>query len=201
MLVLSFFAGYNFKVEFHPMKDHEQNPVASKPGVVSLRPEQPDDEAFLFAVYASTRAEELAITGWDEANRSAFLNMQFRAMRLGYRSSFPKAEFSVVTLAGCPVGRLVVDRNADEIHVVDVALLPESRNHGLGTTILGNLLSEAQNNGKPVHLRVQKGSPANRLYQRLGFRQIEDYDLDLLLEWMPGGLRKSSTQSDHGSNR
>ena len=75
------------------MDAHPQDHGARKPGVVSLRPEQPEDEDFLFAVYASTRAEELAVTGWDEATRSAFLNLQFRAMRQGYHASFPQAEF------------------------------------------------------------------------------------------------------------
>ena len=51
---------------------------------VLLRPERPGDEAFLFAVYASTRAEELSLTNWTEDLRRAFLNQQFNAMRHGY---------------------------------------------------------------------------------------------------------------------
>jgi ribosomal protein S18 acetylase RimI-like enzyme len=188
MLVLEIAGGYDL-TEFHLMKDCELKSGSSKPGIVSLRPEQPGDEAFLFAVYASTRLEELAITGWDEATCTAFLNMQFRAMRMGYGSAFPKADFSVVLLDGHPVGRMVVDRPSDEIHLVDLALLPENRNRGIGTALMRDLLDEAQNTGKPVHLRVLKGSPANRLYQRLGFKQTEDNDIDILMEWTPGDCK------------
>jgi len=168
------------------MNQHASGPPSGKPGPVSLRPEQPDDEAFLFAVYASTREDELAITGWDEATRLAFLNMQFRAMQVGYRGSFPQAQFSIVLCDGRPVGRLVVDRTGNEIHVVDVALLPASRNRGIGTVLMRDLCVEAENCGKPIRLRVLKHSPALRFYQRLGFKPIEDFDFDEQMEWRPG---------------
>lgn len=178
-------------VLFQSMNEQTQNqknePNISKAevGVVSLRNEMPEDEAFLFAVYASTREAELAMTGWDEAACTAFLNMQFRAMRVGYRGSFPNAEFSIVLFNGSPVGRLVVDRGVVEVCVVDVALLPASRNQGIGTTLMRHLLAEVESSGKPVRLRVQKGSPANRFYQRLGFKQIEEFDFDVQMEWLP----------------
>lgn len=159
-------------------------------GVVSLRNETPGDEAFLFSVYASTREAELAMTGWDEAACTAFLNMQFRAMRVGYRTSFPNAVFSIVLFDGRPVGRLVVNRADEEVCVVDVALLPASRGQGIGTTLMRNLLAEVEASGKPVRLRVQKGSPANRFYQRLGFKQIEEFDFDVQMEWMPNNQVK-----------
>jgi len=165
-------------------QNNEPNFSMAGAGVVSLRHEMPGDEAFLFAVYASTREAELAMTGWDEAACTAFLNMQFRAMRVGYRTSFPNAEFSIVLVDECPVGRLVVNRGAREVCVVDVALLPASRNKGFGTTLMRNLLAEVEVSGKPVRLRVQKGSRANRFYQRLGFKQIEEFDFDVEMEWL-----------------
>jgi ribosomal protein S18 acetylase RimI-like enzyme len=173
-------------MESPPMNRHAPGPRSGGPGPVSLRPEHPDDEAFLFAVYASTREEELAITGWDEATRTAFLNMQFRAMRVGYRSSFPQAQFSIVLCDGCPVGRLVVDRTNDEIHVVDVALLPACRSRGIGTVLMRDLCVEAERRGRPIRLRVLKNSPALRFYQRLGFKPIAELDFDVQMEWRSG---------------
>jgi GNAT superfamily N-acetyltransferase len=164
-----------------PLPGHAGGP----PGPVTLRPENPEDEAFLFTVYASTRAEELAITGWDEATRTAFLNQQFRAMRLGYRGSFPQADFLVILGGDRPVGRLVVDRSGEAILVVDIALLPEYRNRGIGTLLMRDLLAEAESREKPIRLRVHQGGPAMRFYTRLGFRSIEDYEFDVRMEWRP----------------
>ena len=36
---------------------------------VTLRPSTPEDDAFLFEVYAGTRREELAQVPWDEAQK------------------------------------------------------------------------------------------------------------------------------------
>ena len=73
-----------------------------------------------------------------------------------------------------PVGRLSVARWRDEIRIVDIALLPPSRNAGIGTAILRDLLAEAAVAHKPVRLHVEKVNSALRLYVRLGFAPIAD---------------------------
>lgn len=154
---------------------------------VTLRSEQLGDEAFLRQVYASTREEELSLTGWDATTRAAFLDMQFRAMRQGYRSMVPQAEFSVVLLDGKPAGRLVVNRTGDEIRVVDIALLPAYRNRGVGTRLLKGLLAEATERKQPVRLHVVAMSRAVRLYERLGFSALDTQGFHQSMEWRPPG--------------
>ena len=46
---------------------------------ITLRCIAPEDEPFLYRVYAGTREEELAPLGWDEAQKNEFLRMQFSA--------------------------------------------------------------------------------------------------------------------------
>lgn len=149
---------------------------------VSLRPEQPGDEDFLFAVYASTREEELALTNWDEPMRRSFLNHQFNAMRQGYRSMFPAGEFWIIELDGQPAGRLVVNRAAAEIRVVDLALLPAHRNRGIGTLLMRRICAGAD---KPVRLTVLKFNRAFHWYARLGFAKIGEQGVYDELEWRP----------------
>ena len=153
--------------------------------VLELRPERAGDEAFLFALYAGTREEEMARAGWDAATREQFLALQFRAMREGYRRAFPAAESAIVLLAGRPIGRAVVDRGGEAIHLVDLALLGPERNRGLGTQLLRQWLTEAAQARRPLRLSVVQGSPARRLYARLGFRQIGDEEVYEVLEWRP----------------
>jgi ribosomal protein S18 acetylase RimI-like enzyme len=161
---------------------------------VSLRPEQAADEAFLFEVYASTRSEELAPTGWDEKTRQLFLDQQFKAMRAGYRSMYPAGEFLIVERDQQRIGRLVVARGEDELRVVDLALLPAQRNRGIGTLLLQRVCAEATRAEKPVRLCVLKNNPAWRWYERLGFTRITEIGFYDELEWRPGGAPSSPTQ-------
>jgi ribosomal protein S18 acetylase RimI-like enzyme len=154
---------------------------------LTLRPITPEDEAFLFAVYASARRDELAQVPWDEAQKEAFLAFQFNAQSQHYQQSFSQADFDVVLRDGVAVGRLYVDRRADEIRILDIALLPEHQGRGLGRALLRDLLKEARAAGKPIRIYVESYQQrALRLFEDLGFGQKEDQGVSVLLEWTPG---------------
>src|SRR4051812_36690274 len=99
---------------------------------LSFRPIRPEDEPLLRRIYDSTRADELALVDWDDAQKRAFLAMQFRAQHVFYHDQFPGAAFDLILRDGEPIGRLYVDRRADEVRVLDIALLPEHRGAGIG---------------------------------------------------------------------
>ena len=148
-----------------------------------LRTVTPEDEQFLRAVYASTRAEELARVPWSDEQKRAFTDMQFAAQDADYRRNYPEAQYSIIKVKGVPAGRLYVDRGSQEIRIIDIALLPEHRRAGIGTSLLRALQEEARTAGKTLSIHVEKFNPARSLYHRLGFRQIEDKGVYLLLEW------------------
>lgn len=152
---------------------------------VSLRPARPDDRDFLYEVYASTRLEELAPLGWDEAQVASFLEMQFAAQHDYYQSQFPSADFQIVIQDGQPIGRLYVDRRTDEIRIIDIALLPSHRGVGLGSGLLDDILAEAAESKLAVRIHVEQFNPSLRLYERLGFARIGDQGVYLLMEWTP----------------
>ena len=150
----------------------------------SLRPASADDEPFLFELYAGTRAEELDAWGWNEAQREAFLRMQFRAQQQSYRMSYPGAEHGVIVLEGNPVGRVIVNRTEGELLIVDIALLPECRGSGIGTALIKDLLAEAAETDRRVRLHVLlTNAKARRLYERLGFSEVSDNGVFALMEW------------------
>jgi ribosomal protein S18 acetylase RimI-like enzyme len=153
--------------------------------VVTLRPVQPGDDELLFRVYASTRAEELAVVPWHAAQKDAFLRAQFAAQTRWYREHYAAASYQVILIDGEPCGRLCVYRGDAEIRIMDIALLPEHRSNGLGTSLLRDLLAEADASRKLVTIHVERFNPALRLYQRLGFSVAEDKDIYLLLERRP----------------
>lgn len=143
-----------------------------------------DDNEFLFQVFASTRELEVSYMESEEQIK-LFLNQQFHAQQSYYLEHFSKASFDIVEFDGKPIGRLYVDRRVDEIRIIDIALLPEYRNRGLGKKLLQSILQEAEDNRLPVRIHVEKNNPALHLYLRLEFKDIEDVGVYMLMEWKP----------------
>ena len=152
---------------------------------LSLRPVSLADEAFLFRVYASTRAEEMALLPWDDEQKQAFLRMQFNAQSQSYQQQFPGAEYQVIVHDGVPAGRLTVERADESILLIDIALLPAHRNMGIGSSLIGDLKTEAQETGRALRLDVENFNPAYRLYERLGFKKIDEASFYYRMEWRP----------------
>lgn len=153
---------------------------------ITLRPAAPEDEALLFRLYASTREEELAPLPWDEAMRDAFLRMQFDAQRTHYRRFYPNSEHSIILRDGVAAGRLWVERNEKEIRILDIALLPEHRGHGVGAELFRRHIREAEQVGRPLRHSVEKNNlRAMRFYERLGFVVFEDLGGYKHMEWRP----------------
>jgi GNAT superfamily N-acetyltransferase len=136
---------------------------------VTLRRAQPADQSFLLSVYASTRLDEMALVPWSVEQKSAFVQMQFRAQAQSYLNQYPGAQYYIIEQGGQPIGRMIVDRSAQAILLMDITLLPVYRGRGLGTALICQLLDEADGSGREVRLHVEDFNRAMRLYLRLGF--------------------------------
>jgi ribosomal protein S18 acetylase RimI-like enzyme len=156
------------------------------PREISLRPVTDEDRELLFAVYSSTRADELALVAWSDDQKSQFLRHQFQAQDLEYRRAYPDGEFAVIELSGEPVGRLYLRRGASDTRIVDLAILPEFRGRGVGGRLLGDLAREADAAARTLSIHVEAlNSGARRLYERFGFELAEDKGVYLLLTRRP----------------
>lgn len=164
--------------------------IPSPEGLLQLRPERDDDEAFRYHLFCESRTKE-----WDAVRANAVLfeqlmQHQFRAQTEGYRSQFPDARFDIVELSRRSIGRIVVDRPGTMIHVVDLAIVPSLRNRGIGTAIMQSVIDEAQRSDVAIKLYVSSANdPSLRLYLRLGFVPIVSDPAYILLERQPGGDR------------
>jgi ribosomal protein S18 acetylase RimI-like enzyme len=153
---------------------------------VTLRFVQAGDEDFLQRVYASTRIDEMALVDWSAEQKEAFLHMQLQAQTAHYRAYYPNAQYQIIQReASIPIGRLIVDRSNDSMLIVDIALLPEYRNAGIGTTIIQQLMTEAASTNLPIILRVEFFNPAIKLYSRLGFVKTREINIYHEMIWKP----------------
>ncbi len=136
---------------------------------LGLRRSTEQDREFLYLVYASTRTEEMALTGWSKAEVDSFLRMQFQYQDISYKQNYPDAAYDVILIGDIPVGRLYVDRKPEKLSIIDIALLPQHRGQGIGGTIFHGLLDEADQKGQIVSLHVEANNPIRSFYASLGF--------------------------------
>jgi ribosomal protein S18 acetylase RimI-like enzyme len=148
---------------------------------------RPDDEDFLFRLYASTRQEEISAWGWNRAQQEAFLRMQYTAQRRWYDVAYARAEHRLILENkgenGEPIGRILVQRAKGVLELVDISLLPEHRNRGIGTALLRELIDESRKSRATVRLQVLRNNEgAIRLYRRLGFAVVSEDEVRYHME-------------------
>lgn len=148
--------------------------VAAAAFGLSYRAMTDEDLPFVARLYASTRAGEVAATGWPPETQAAFLDQQHRAQHAHYRGAYAAGEWLIVERGADSIGRLYLFEAEDQLELIDISLLPEARGAGLGGAILADVIASADARGKGVRLYVEKFNPARRLYARLGFNVVED---------------------------
>lgn len=138
----------------------------------ALRPVAEGDRDFLQHLFRTIRGPEFAALPWSEEVRSAFLNQQRELQHRHYATHYPDAEFLLLLHESRPIGRLTIDRQPDDLRLMDIGLLPEWRGRGLGLALLRLLQDEALAAGRAtVSLDVDPLNPARRLYARAGFAE------------------------------
>ena len=157
---------------------------------IVLETATPDDEDFLRTLFTEVRGPEFAPLSLPAQTLAELLEMQRRAQRMAYAQQFPQAVQSIIRVDGQRAGNMLVNRSGSEMHVVDIALLPNFRGAGTGGQLLKELCSEAELADMPLRLSVRKSNPARRLYDRMGFRCIGNDGANYLLEWTSRGTKR-----------
>jgi ribosomal protein S18 acetylase RimI-like enzyme len=175
-------------------------------GIITLTSPCHSDEALFYRTYAGTRLEEMALTGWDAKQQDLFLRMQYEAQRQSYLVQVPAAEYWVIRLDGHPAGRLITNRTTEDIHIVDIAVLPEFRRQGIASNLMNSMLAEARLAGKTVSLHVERFNPALSWYERLGFNLLHAGPIYLEMVWRPisatsvAHLSERAEAANHGTS-
>lgn len=138
-------------------------------GGLSLRPMNSSDKAFVESLYRSTR-DDLRMLDAEDDFIEEFIDLQRRAQTDGYGDMFPNAMYFVAEYHNERIGRVVLDFGANEIRVVDIALIPPARGKGYGGQVLQAVQLAAGKVMAPVALSVRFDHlRAKQLYAHLGF--------------------------------
>src|ERR1044071_7387946 len=122
----------------------------SSPESITTRSVKPEDQRFLVELYKSSRGDDLRGLGWDEQRISEFLDMQYAAQQNFHASDYRDAADELILLEDKPIGRLLIELRPHEIRCIDLGLLPEYRERGLGTGIIQKLKDQARREKKPL---------------------------------------------------
>jgi len=150
-----------------------------------------EDSEFLFNVYASSRMEEVVSWGWGKEQIIQFLQMQYDCQKRSYEIHYPNLETRIITFKNEKIGRLLLADCDDKLTIVDITLLPNYQNKGIGKNVLLDLLMNAKRQNKVVELKVfHNNEQAIRLYKRLGFQQVSSRDMYIQMEWKGNELER-----------
>lgn len=138
---------------------------------INLKPITEEDKAFLCQVYISSREDEMGIKDWQEKERTEFLESQFNMQHTYYMKSYQNPSFDIVLMGNTAIGRLYVERTAEEIRVIDISLLKEYRGLGVGTQLFNSLIKESENKNMNLTLHVEYYNFAKQWYEKIGFKQ------------------------------
>lgn len=150
-----------------------------------LRHAGAEDEEFLFRLYVAGRSRELETVGWNQEQIENFCEMQYRALMWQHKISFAGAEDQIVQLGQERIGRLKVLETDERLLLVDIALVPQFQQQGIGTELLEQLKTRAREARKPLRLHALVGSAGLRLYERLGFTRTGEDNAYIEMEYQP----------------
>jgi RimJ/RimL family protein N-acetyltransferase len=155
--------------------------------LLHLRTITSNDEEILCQIYSSTRAEELAqLTDWTPIQKETFSRSQFTAQHAYYQNNYKGAHFWVIEYGSQIIGRLYLHTHYEgkTMRIIDISLLPEWRNKGLGKQVLLAVMELAGGINRSVTIHVESFSRAMKLYKKLGFALVSQTNgVYHLLEW------------------
>lgn len=159
-----------------------------------LRPAGADDRAFQRVLFGHCRPDAIFLAQWPQAQRDAFLDSQFAAQDLHYRSYFADADVLIVTRHGTSAGRLIVDKGPRGWRLIDIGLMPDHRGHGLGAALLRAVQAACAAVGaETLGLHVDAANRARGLYARLGFAETGDSGAYIEMSWQAAGQLKTAS--------
>lgn len=157
-------------------------------GVIMLRNKQVmtnDDKDFLFNVFKNNKQEEISLWGWREEEERLFIQNQFLCQQNSYEIQYPNLDKQLIIYNGQQVGYIYIHRDDKKITIVDLAILKEFRNKGIGKEQILFIQSVAKAANLPIQLSVFNNNPAVILYIKLGFKEVSCNELYHRMEWRP----------------
>ena len=130
---------------------------------IALRPARPGDFDYCARLY---------FEGME--NIIEELNLNMGAQVAGFRQRWDMTQVRIITLDGTDIGWLQSFVRDDALFLGQLFVDRALRRQGIGTEVVKDSIEEAARAGQAITLGVVKTNPAQRLYERLGFRTTHE---------------------------
>ena len=152
---------------------------------VTLKPESPEDLAFLQRLYVWTHWHDLDLLKWSNERKAAYLLQQFGQQMAHFTENHANGSYWVIWQGDTPIGRYYIDDAPSEIRLLALGLLPDFRGRGVGTQLLADLGAKARGSNRKIIARVEVTSPAVGWFERKGFHQFTRHGQFCAMELPP----------------
>lgn len=152
---------------------------------LTLRFAAPADDTFFQQLFAANH-RYFEHCGLPELMVQQLLQQQYQLQQQSYLQQIPKPDSYVLLCHAEPIGRLIVARHFEYLHLTDLALLPNYCGRGLGSKLIQVLQQYARQQQLAIRLLVdQQNLGACQFYLRHDFKSVAaagGYDQ---LYWQP----------------
>ncbi|MDX9689460.1 MAG: N-acetyltransferase [Proteobacteria bacterium] len=141
---------------------------------LTLRPATQADMPFLIELRRLTMSEHFER-----------LDIAYNAERQLQRITDGFEHANILLIDGKEAGLLKLDKTQPPWMLMQIQIHPQHQKQGHGERLLRAILHDAQSERKGVTLKVLKKNPAQKLYQRVGFRAEKEDDLSFFMYFYP----------------
>ena len=145
----------------------------------------PADETYKEFSYRVKKAAEgeyiTSIFDWDEDVQRDF-----------HTKAWQEQKPDIIDYDGKLIGTIATIESKNCFEIGQFFILPDYQNKGIGTHLLKNILSKADQLGKNVTLKFLKNNPVKSLYIRNGFRVVDTDEILYYMDRKPIGKNNSS---------
>ncbi len=155
-------------------------------GMLNTRQAKVSDYQFLKQLHHTAYRDVVTrqFGSWNDADQDAWFD-----------KGLDDAEYRIVESDGTPVGAIGMREHAGHIALVELQLLPEYQNQGIGTELLTLELKRAADHGLPVRLQVLRQNRARQFYARQNFTIEGETDTHYLMVWHPETTQERTSVS------
>lgn len=112
------------------------------------------------------------------------VEQQYQLQQASYRQQAPNANLFIVNFCKTAVGQLTVNRNSQDIHLMDLSLMQQHQSKGIGTALIKALQAMASEQHLTVSLSVDCNNPrALALYLKLDFITTKQQNFYYSMVW------------------
>ena len=157
---------------------------------IELRQSTSGDVSFLWNVFHVSMKDYITQTRgeWNEQREES----QFR-----HQLDLPATQ--VIRSNDFEVGFIMAPIKDGARWIHTICVVPERQRKGVGTEVLRRVIAQAQEHGISLCLSVLKVNPARRLYERLGFRVIEETTHHFKMQFYAASEPQAGSKSARGT--